>query len=367
MTADRTKRTVARVAAVGLVEPAAPPIRVPELAWPGFLIDCEDHRLLGLLSEAVRTGEFELDGYQRDSLELSLRRWLSHDLRVERMAQRIGSVLAEHQIDYRLLKGVVMANLLYPEPSMRIFSDVDVLVESGSFSVAAKAISEGLGATRALPELRPGFDDRFGREILLRSGDIEVDLHRTLVDGPFGLRIPLKELFERPEAVTVGDQKLLTVNGEAQFLHACISAVLGAWPPRLMVLRDVLELLREERSAVVVDPAAVLAAATRWKAKAVVALALQRAQTELGVTTQHPLGVWARGFRPSAADRVLLRTYRGRARGYTSQLASVVAIDGWADRSSYLRAILRPDSPYLAARGFRRGERLRRAVGLARR
>lgn len=361
-----THPAVASVAAVGLVEPSGSPLRIADLAWPGFLTACEDHRILGLLPVALRAGTLELADYQRENLELLLRRWLSHDLVVERMAQRVGLVLSERDIDYRLLKGVVLANLVYPDPSMRVFSDVDVLVAADSFSAAASAIAEGLGATRALPELRPGFDDRFGREILLRSGEVEIDLHRTLVDGPVGLRIPLRELFERPRSVTVGDQELRTVNAEAQFLHACISAVLGEWPPRLMVLRDVMELLRSEQASVAADPSRVLEAAARWRATSVVALALRRAESDLGVRVDHPLGDWARRFRPSRVDRLVLRTYRGRARGYTSQLASVIAIDGWADRSDYLRAIVRPDRAYLAARGFRRGERIRRAVGLVR-
>lgn len=363
-----------RVAAVGLLGSPVPEAKqggsqVRESEWTTFLMTCDDHRLLGLLPIAERAGHLRLADYQREAAELRLRYWLSHDLVVERRAVEATRLLDEAGIEYRLLKGVVLANSLYPDPSMRLFSDVDLIVPAADFSRAARVLADGLAATRALPELRPGFDDRFGREILLRHGPVEIDLHRTLVDGPFGLRVDLRDLFGEPRIVTVGGHELRTVSVTAQFVHACFSAVLGEWPPRLMVLRDVLEHLGEAGRPMTVDAAEVIALASRWRARAVVALAIRRAMSDLEVPPDcpvraHPLAEWAAGFRPARFDRLLLRTYRGRARGYTSQLAAVVAIRGWSARALYLRAITRPSREYLSARGFRRGERLRRALGL---
>lgn len=368
--------TVSHVAGVGLGGwnpfPDTGGHQVLESRWTEFLIACEDHRVLGLLPPAERAGALVLADYQREAAELRLRYWLSHDLIVERRAQDSARLLEGAGIEYRLLKGVVLANSLYPDPSMRVFADVDLVVRSADFTRAAGVLASGLDATRVLPELRPGFDDRFGREILLRCGPVEIDLHRTLVDGPFGARIDLRDLFERPRVITIGDQQLQTVSLSAQFVHACFSALLGEWPPRLMVLRDVLEHLGPVDRSTTVDAAEVIALATRWGARAVVAVAIRRAIEDLGVRPDHELPdhelvEWATTFRPSLLDRLLLRTYRGRARGYTSQLATVVAIHGWAAKAAYLRAITRPSSEYLVARGFRRGERLRRALGLIRR
>ncbi len=365
----RTSDAVAAVASAGLVAPGGPvsPVIVSEASWTRFLMACEEHRVLGLLPVAERLGLIDFAEYQRSAVELRLRHWLSHDLAVERMAQAVVGALEVAGIEYRLLKGVVLANSLYPDPSMRVFSDVDVLVRSSEFTRAANLIAAspeagGLGALRALPELRPGFDDRFGREVLLRSGSIEIDLHRTLVDGPYGLRVNLQDLFDAPRTVTLGGQEVLTVGRSAQFLHACFSAVLGEWPPRLMVLRDVVELLGSDRHAV--DAAEVLQMAGRWRAQPVVALAVNLALDTLRAGPRHDLVGWARGFAAGPVERLLLRTYRGRARGYTSQLASLAAVPGLAQKASFLHAITRPSPEYLRARGFRRGERVRRALGL---
>lgn len=367
--ADNEKRwpirdRVIAVAALGLrSEQDTAPFGFNGFDWPHFLSACEDQRLLGLLAEAVRTDCVRLTDEQHESLERRLREWLVHDLAVEaRVLGALGELRA-NAIDVRVLKGVALANSVYGEPSLRVFGDADLLVQPGSFAAAASCLEKALGATRELPELRPGFDERFGREILLRSGPVEIDLHRLLVDGPYGFAIPSGDLFDNPTVFHLGGSEVHGLGPAQRFLHACLSAVLGDWPPRLIVLRDVAEMLSGGRDRMAADADAVLAMAKRWRAEAVVALAVRRAVEDLGLEIAHPLVDWAMAYRPTLRDRVLLAAYRGRARGYTSQALSVLAISGWRNRWDYLRAILRPSRAYLEARGFRRGDRLLRAMG----
>ena len=337
---------------------------VHRFAWTEFLAGCEENRVLGLLAEALRAGSCHLPDYQRESVESRCGWWLAHDLVVERQLLCVADVLRTAGIEFRVLKGVALANSVYRDPSLRLFGDIDLVVQSDHFLRAAEAITVALGAVRELPELRPGFDQRFGREILLRSDGIEVDLHRTLVDGPFGLWIPLDELFAEKRTFLLGGKELPRLGDPARFVHACMAAVLGDWPPRRIAQRDIAELLLGGERAGTLEAAPVQELALRWKATAVVALAIRTTVTDLGLETGHPLIDWAQGHRPSAGDRLLLASYRGRARGYTSQAFSVVALPSWRDRFDYVRAILRPSKAYLEARGFRRGDRLRKAVGL---
>lgn len=340
---------------------------VDDGTWPDLLAFCGEHRLLGVLAEATRFGSVVLGERQRVELESRYRNWLVHDLVVESTLLRATDVLHEAGISFRVLKGVALAHGLYPDPSMRVFADADLLVESVRCAEASAVLIRNIGATRVLPELRPGFDERFGREVLVRVGAVELDLHRTLVDGPYGLWVPLGELFDDPVQFDLGGTALPGLGPVAQFVHSCLSAVLGDWPPRLIVLRDLAEMLVGGPGRAPVDAEAVLGCAKRWKAEAVVALAVRRTVDDLGLVCDHPLVEWARTYRPSIRDRVLIASYRGRARGYTSQALSVLAIGGWRNRWDYLRAIVRPDRAYLEARGFRRGDRLLRALGVRRR
>ena len=90
-------------------------------------------------------------------------------------------------IAHRVLKGHAWAHTVYPDPSWRAFGDVDLLVGTDDSDRAVEVL-ESTGVRRTLPEVRPGFDRRFGKDAtLLSASGREVDLHRLLVAGPYGL------------------------------------------------------------------------------------------------------------------------------------------------------------------------------------
>jgi hypothetical protein len=92
--------------------------------------------------------------------------------------------------------------------------------------------------------------------------------------------------------------------------------------------------------------------ARRWQAPAVVARALALAAELLGQElSRSPIGDVFATHRATARERVLMASYRGPGRGYTSQLATVVAVAGAGERLAYLRALARPQPAYLGARG----------------
>ena len=330
---------------------------VADREFDELLGDCEHHRLLGLVGEAVRTGALPVTARQRDQVEERVAAWLAHALRVERSVLATVSILDSIGIEHRILKGVALAHLVYPDPSRRVFGDADILIRSQDFARAALVLAERLGGTRAWPELRGGFDTRFGREITIRIGRLELDLHRTLVDGPFGLWIVLDELWGDPQPFELGGRRLFALSPEAQLIHSCYAAALGDWPPRWAPRRDIVELLR----AGTVDSLRVVALATSWRGRAVVAHALNEATTALGMAVDHELAVWARAYRASPVERTVLRSYRGKARGYTSQALSVLAMPGLRDRAAYVRAIMAPDAAYREARDLPAGGLVRRA------
>ena len=95
-----------------------------------------------------------------------------------------------------LLKGAALATAVYADPSLRPFGDVDLLLDPGRF-VDGIAALRAAGAVRWLPEVRRGFDGRFAKDVPVLFGGGAIDLHRTLIAGPFGRRIPVGELIER--------------------------------------------------------------------------------------------------------------------------------------------------------------------------
>jgi hypothetical protein len=176
---------------------------VDDESFTRLLGDVEHHRILGLLGAAIRAGDLAATTEQATATEDRWASWLGHSLRIERLLVDLIAALDEHGIAAIVAKGVALAHVAYPRPDWRVYGDVDLIVEPGRFTDAMTVIVNRFDGQRAQPELRAGFDDRFGREILVRVGRYEVDLHRTFVDGPYGLSIELADLFETTTSFSI--------------------------------------------------------------------------------------------------------------------------------------------------------------------
>jgi hypothetical protein len=279
--------------------------------------------------------------------------WLAHALRVERLVLDATEVLAAHEIRSIVLKGVAFAHTVYSDAAMRVVGDVDVLIEPHNFTRAANALIADFGATRSLPELRAGFDDRFGKEILLRIHDIEFDLHRMFVEGPYGLAIDLADLWESPDTFALGGHELMALAPAARAVHAAYAAALGDWPLRLNAARDFAQTW-------VCDPTVLVDAADlarRWRCEAVIRAALERAREVFGAEfSERPLVLREH---LSRRDRLFLGAYRGSGRGYLRNAVAPMAIGGVRRKMAFLAAVTLPDPEYLAARGTSRSSFIR--------
>ena len=332
--------------------------------FAGLIWQCEQDRLLGLLGAAVRADAVRVTRPQRDRLDQLLQAWLAHALRVERLLLHAADALDAERLEHRVLKGTALAHLAYPDPAWRVFGDLDLLVPGASLTQAVRVLEPTLGRSRAEAELRPGFDDRFGKEALLQASDgPELDLHRTFAQGALGLTIELGDLFLPGQPFTLGGRRLQALPPSQQLIHASYAAVMGDWPPRLASVRDVAQIL------LTLDPPhdEVLRFAHRWRAQGILARGLTMAWELLAPAATPPLVDWAAAYRPSRIDRLLLASQTGPGRGTTRHLAALLVIPGLSDRVAYVRAVAWPQPDYLRSRGLDRRDHLRRAVGRLRR
>ena len=322
-----------------------------------LMLEAESHRVLGLLTSAVRDGSLQLVDESLAELQSMERGWLGHDLRLERVLLRARTRLRSSGIASRVLKGVALAHTVYREPSMRVFGDVDLLVPSGHVLDAVCVLEDELATTRVQPELRPGFDERFGKEVMLSPQGLELDLHRIFVEGALGLSIDTDDLFAPPYRFGLGGEELEALPMPQRLLHACYAAVLGDWPPRLISLRDVAQLVLYERP----NLADVVLMARHWQCEAVVARAVATSWDVLAIVDRPPIVEWAARYAPSGRDRLLLAAHEGPARAFTRHLAALVVLPGVRDRVAYATAIVLPQRDYLRARGMTAGSHLGRA------
>ena len=200
---------------------------------------------------------------------------------------------------------------------------------------------------RQRPEPRPGFEARFGKASVHKHPDdgIEVDLHRTLVLGPFGLWIRPEELLERREPFLLAGRKLSRLDDTGMLVNVAMHAALGWWPPRLVPLRDVVQVT----NAGLVDRRVLERWCKAWHLTAVLDRAFSLSASTLGAAAPAEL---TRLFRSvPAGERRALRQYEGnrRASGGTA-LATIRAIPDVRSKAAYVAALAFPGREFLEAR-----------------
>jgi hypothetical protein len=115
------------------------------------------------------------------------------------ITHRVASALDDASVPYAVVKGPVLAEHVYPEPSWRAYRDLDVLVTS-SDAPRARAALESMGA-RLAPIQREITDLGFDGEVaMLLPEGLNIDLHHELVndrDARQHFTVPIGELLHR--------------------------------------------------------------------------------------------------------------------------------------------------------------------------
>ncbi len=344
------------VAATGL-GPAKPAQPLSASDWSHLRALAQSDRLAGLLVEAIGQGIIEVEGDQEQSAAELEEAWQRHVLAAERLLLKILSSFDQAGITYRVFKGAALAHVVYPDPSQRVFGDLDLLIPGAQLAEARQHLVTHFDGDDIFPEVRPGFDAEFAKDVLVRVEGIEIDLHRTLAAGPFGMRIPVAQLFHNPATFTLAGQHIQTMAPVPTFLQVCYNAALGDVPPRLLSLRDVAQ-VQQHYELTLSD---VQRTAQAWGAEAVVSYAVATAWKTLNVAPCE-LSEWAQSYSAGPLDARLLAASVSEKRSYTRALAMLFAMDGVSQRVRYLRGILAPSPEYLATRGWTRGSHVKRAL-----
>ena len=275
------------LAASSRVLPTQP---LSEEAWLAVLGSARSNRLTGLLCAAVEDGSLPTTCEQLNQarqLQMSMMIWA---MRLEAELLAIVDLLTASALDVRVLKGSAVAHLDYPDPALRSFIDLDVLVRSEQIDRAIELFISA-GFQRRHPQPRPGFDRRFSKgTTFLSPTGYELDLHRTFAQGPWGLSMDVDDLWDDDgEEFKVAGRSLRALSRPARFMHACYHAALGDWPPRLLSLRDIAQMLLVTGQ----NESDLRAIAARWRAEAVLAVAVSDTWHLLGIDATTRISDWA--------------------------------------------------------------------------
>lgn len=328
-------------ALAGLGLPGAPPgpaRPLDDASWDGLLAAVRRERLQGLLAHAVTSEGWAATPEQVAEARAAHLEAMAGALALDRRLAELAPALDEAGVRWRALKGAALAHLAEPDPSWRCYGDVDLLVHGDDLATVLHLLT-GLGGVRHYPARPRDFDRRFGKGAAVTLPDgIEVDVHRTIALGPYGLALDPRLLLDAdPTTFHLGARAVPALDPAGRFLHACYHAALGRHPPRLSAVRDVARTFPT-------DDAGARAAHRLARAaggEAVVAVAVVDAIEALGWAPTGPLADWCRRLRPAGRDRRWLAAYRGDDRSsWARTLLGAEAVAAPADRVAYVRSVV---------------------------
>ena len=342
---DDLARKIAASGLPGVREPEA--TAVPNESWPRLLARVNAEGMTGLAVGSFDSGWLRLSDEQVAQLLAAHRNAMTWCLQVERKLIGLAEAFDSEGVTFAVLKGASVAHTMYPDPSARSFADLDLLVSTLDYERACTLLGR-LGNERQRPEPRPGFEVRFGKASVHRDPHdaIEVDLHRTLVLGPFGLWIDPEELLMRREPFLLADRKLNRLDDTAMLLNVALHASLGRRPPKLVPLRDTAQVWTNGD----VEWETLARWARGWRLTAVLqhafAAAGEALDTRIPQEAAHIIEE-----RPGRSEAKLLAGYTSSRRDVGGMtLATIRAIPGTRSKAAYAWALAFPQRRFLEAR-----------------
>ena len=314
-----------------------------------LLATVRHERMLGLFAQVVADAALAATDDQVAELHEAYVAALCADLVRERELIHLVGLLRRSGFDHRVLKGAAVAHLDYPDPALRSFADVDLLVRAEEWEAVIEVLCQA-GWERRFGEPRPGFERRFVKGTVLTrrdDGAVELDLHRTLALGPFGLTVRLQDLWENCDLLGLGGEEVRTLPPEVRFVHACFHAVLGDTPPRLMPLRDIAQMgLRP-----ILDLDRVIGLARSWQAEAVLVRGVELAWETLGLNPVVETAARVGSLSPPPRQTRALGVYLSPQRSYVGLcLAAVRVIRRPTDKARYMAALAFPKRDFVSPR-----------------
>jgi hypothetical protein len=212
---------------------------VHQVNWAETLQIAEHHGMLGHL--ASRVNELQNDSPPGEIMQLLRDRYRAQVLSSMKMAVELFRVidrLAAAGIEILVMKGPVLAAQAYPDPAVRTFGDLDLLVRQRDIQTSTQVmIAAGYQAEINVAKLAAG---KTPGQFLFRHPDSQmiVEMHNEKTLRYFPRPLPIEKVFSRRINVTVYDRQIPTLSVEDALVLICIHGAKHFWD-RFMWIADV--------------------------------------------------------------------------------------------------------------------------------
>jgi hypothetical protein len=268
------------------------------------------HRVVGHVVKAVGDA---VPSHVRAALLRLQRDELARRVVAAENLRRTAQLLESLDIPFLVVKGPILAGVVYGDPRVRFYRDLDVIVPSASFPRALEAF-EQTGA-RVVDANWPYFLEHLAGQVDLSSN---VDLHWHLLffeDFRRATRIRMADVFERARTVSAEGVTVRTLDSTDTLIHLAVHACLEGGA-RLGRLKDIEQVMVNERP----DMQDVVERSLEWRLSLLVGMMLLRTRDSLSAPVGDDV---LRALIPSAAWRGLLHS-----------LDRMFPISGWTRRQT---------------------------------
>ncbi len=229
--ADHLSALIAVLDGEAPVEPADP---------AGFLDATVAHRVVGAAVAALGEGRLSLPDdvsrALRDAQAVAALRSALMRSELAALAEPLADAIAESPI---VLKGPAIADRFYPDPGLRSFADLDLLIPRGRLGEAVEALG-GLSYEERV-ELRPGFGATHGHDVHMarRLGPrrADVELHWRVGDDALGEALSHRALIG--PSVPAGQPAAARYTSPSDQLLVCSMHLLSDRLKRLVWIEDI--------------------------------------------------------------------------------------------------------------------------------
>jgi hypothetical protein len=329
-----------------------PPAGPPRLDWDLVLASAEAEGLAPALGVALKVrGPCGAPPVVQERLRRRLVESVGRQLALSRALTRLLTAFARERLPVIPLKGPALAESLYPDPALRPFSDLDLLIHRESLP-AADGLLQALGYHRHADAHSWEFDVAYDRATLYEAPDgIQVDLHWSLLSDPrfawaesAGL-----EVWERAVNIQIDGQAALGLCPEDLLLYLATHLAVHHGLAGLLWYWDLALLL--QRWGRRLAWASVLERASRWRVRRALGFALLGCELFFEQSVPAPVKARLRARGPRAA--LLRRLLRHRDADRLARLEHVIAlllVDRGRDVARALGRVVCPSPAWVQAR-----------------
>jgi hypothetical protein len=208
----------------------------PDLDWERVIGSAEHHRLIPALHSAL-AGKNHIPS----TLRVRAHKQAWRAMRFTTELAKIARDFDQRGIEFLALKGPALSQLLYHNPCLRQFGDLDLLVRPRDVRHARTALNElgfesglHLSPKQEKSHLRSGYECAFD----LKSEPHVVELHWQVVPHFYAINFDIDQLFSRSVPIDIDGIGLRTLGHNDLILALCVHAAKHEWS-QIGMLRDI--------------------------------------------------------------------------------------------------------------------------------